>query len=503
MGSIFWKGKQDTINYIENIKKKTPEPFQLFETIPKPICTKNPQNWMNLLIWGDTKHTLLSLLNEFKNKIKLIYIDPPFGTGGEFNYKIQIGDKDTSKTSSQWVRKAAYNDSWKNGIDSYLNFIYKRLLLMKELLSDDGSIYVHLDWHVGHYIKVMMDEIFGENNFKNEIIWSYPAASAQTKRFFVRSFDVILFYTKSDNYVFNDDTNIYMEYSNRVKNALNEDKNGTFYYRGGSHDGKKLTQKVYIENNGVFPRDVWTDIPYIRANTLEYQGFSTQKPERLLRRIILDSSRENDLIADFFCGSGTTMAVAEKLNRRWIGCDISKNAIQITQRRILDIKNSNNLQNWKKKYDRLPKEFKILTDKSNIRKQGYPVEFIAVNLKKNISDYRYQPPEFELKCNKRNNEITLEIVNYKIPYLDMISHEITEKITKFSDWIDYWAIDFDFNIDDNFRTMWVSYRTPKMRKLRLISDPYKYETYGKHEIKIKLIDICGIEITKSLKILIQ
>ena len=129
----------------------------------------------------------------------------------------------------------------------------------------------------------------------------------------MRSYDIILFYTKSDEYVFNDDPNIYMEYSNRVKNALKKDDKGTYYYRGGSHDGKKLSQKVYIDSNGVFPRDVWTDIPYIRANTAEYQGFSTQKPERLLKRIILASTKEKDLIADFFCGSGTTLAVAEQL----------------------------------------------------------------------------------------------------------------------------------------------------------------------------------------------
>ncbi|GAH80506.1 unnamed protein product, partial [marine sediment metagenome] len=149
--------------------------------------------------------------------------------------------------------------------------------------------------------------------------------------------------TKSDDYIFNDDPKIYMEYSNRVKNNLKKDDIGTYYYRGGSHNGKRLSRKVYIQENGIFPRDLWNDVPYIRANTLEYQGFSTQKPERLLKRIILASSNETDIVADFFCGSGTTLAVAEKLGRRWIGSDLAKHAINISRKRILDIYNSNDL----------------------------------------------------------------------------------------------------------------------------------------------------------------
>ena len=224
---------------------------------------------------------------------------------------------------------------------------------MKQLLSSNGSIYVHLDWHVSHYVKIILDEIFGSENFRNEIIWSYPAASVQTRRFFIRSYDVILFYSKSEDYVFNDDPNIYMEYSNRVKNALKRDEKGIFYYRGGSHNGKKLSQKVYVKENGIFPRDVWNDIPYIRANTTEYQGFSTQKPERLMKRIILSSSNKKDLVADFFCGTGTSLIVAEKLGRRWIGCDIANHAIHITRKRLLDISKTNDLFSWKKNYDKL------------------------------------------------------------------------------------------------------------------------------------------------------
>ena len=263
MGKLFWDGKAESAEKLEKLKKQNNEPFPVIEKFESHINAnlinldnqstyKQEKNivrekeWKNLLFLGDNISVMGSLLKDFKEKITLIYFDPPFATGGEFNYKIQIGEGEHSKKSSKWIRKRAYDDSWKDGIDSYLNFMYDRLLLMKELLANNGSIYVHLDWHVGHYVKIMMDEIFGHNNFRNEIIWAYPAASAQTKRFYVRSFDMILFYSKSDDYIFNDDPKIYMEYSDRVKNALVKDENGTFYYRGGSHDGKKLSQKVKV-----------------------------------------------------------------------------------------------------------------------------------------------------------------------------------------------------------------------------------------------------------------
>jgi adenine specific DNA methylase Mod len=312
MVKLNWKNKK-SLNIGQKEDHQNLEAFQEIEVYDFPSMLENETSndlKKNLLILGDNKSVLSNLLKDYKEKIKLIYIDPPFGTGGDFNYKIFIGEKkETQKT-------LAYTDVWREGLESYLNFIYERLIIMKDLLSKEGSIYVHLDWHVSHYVKLILDEIFGIENFRNEIIWAYPAASFQTRKFYIRSFDSILFYTKSDDYTFNDDPNIYMEFSDRVKFALKKDEKGTFYYRGGSHDGKKLSQKVYVTQGGIFPRDVWTDIPYIRANTTEYQGFSTQKPERLLKRIILASSNENDLIADFFCGSGTTIAVAEKLPKK-------------------------------------------------------------------------------------------------------------------------------------------------------------------------------------------
>jgi len=491
MPNLIWSGKKDQYNFSrlnlknkENLQNRKQNLGVLFEKYQyKLIDNRAEKDWHNLLIWGENKNILNLLLKDFSSKINLIYIDPPFATGGNFNYKIHIGENDFSESA------IAYSDTWKEGLEAYLSFLYERLMLMKHLLSENGSIYVHLDWHVSHYIKIILDEIFGTGNFRNEIIWSYPAASAQTRRFFIRSYDVILFYTKSDDYIFNDDPNIYMEYSNRVKNALKKDNHGIFYYRGGSHNGKKLSRKVYVKEDGIFPRDVWNDIPYIRANTLEYQGFSTQKPERLLKRIILASSNEGDLIADFFCGSGTSLIVAEKLNRRWIGCDLANHAIHITRKRILDISNSNNLFNWKETYDRSFQPFEIINMNAEFNTANIPENFLK---KEDENINTNGPPRFELEICKDGKKVWIELKSYKLPFINLINDKIKRKIVSFHDLIDYWAVDFNHK-DDCFNNVWFSYKTGKNRKIKLTSTPYYYKESNQYHIQVKVINIFGQE----------
>jgi len=488
MVKLNWNGKDErdkNLNYPS-------DPIHLIESINSPPNQKQGEQSWNSLILGDNLLVMSSLRNKFKGKIDLIYFDPPFATGGNFNYIIQIGEGKDSKKSNKWLRKKSYSDSWKEGVDSYVSFIHERLLLMKELLSENGSIYVHLDWHMSHYVKILMDEVFGLENFKNEIIWAYPAASAQTKHFFVRSFDVILFYTKSNNYTFNDDPEIYMEYSDRVKNALKKDEKGTYYHRGGSHDGKKLSQKVYIEKKGVFPRDVWNDIPYIRANTLEYQGFSTQKPERLLKRILLASTNENDLVADFFCGSGTTIAVAEKLNRRWIGCDMANHSIHIIRKRLLDIQKSNDLYNWNKKYGKECKTFDVYRLQKDALEPQIPLNFLSKDLQKKEDLPKFGTPSVSVDVKQENGSVTVSLLNYTIPFIESISEKIIESVKNWSDWIDYWAIDFDYQ-NEVFNNMWVCYRTSKDRKLEIQAEPFSYNNTGTYKISVKCIDIFGIE----------
>ncbi|MFX1314886.1 MAG: site-specific DNA-methyltransferase [Promethearchaeota archaeon] len=519
MVKLNWKDKDADIESINLSELKENHKFEAIESIIFPInenldldsnliCHKvdkelrkhkKDESWKNKLYCGENYIVMKLLRQKFRDKINLIYFDPPFATGGEFNYIIQIGEGEASKSSSKWLRKIAYNDTWKAGINSYLDFIYKRLLVMKELLANNGSIYVHLDWHVGHYVKLILDEVFGIENFRNEIIWAYPAASVQTTRFFMRSFDIILFYTKGDEYIFNDDPNIYMEYSNRVKKALKVDEKGTYYYRGGSHNGKKLKQKVYLKKKGVFPRDVWNDIPYVRANTKEYQGFSTQKPERLLKRIILASTNKNDIVADFFCGSGTTLAVAEKLGRRWIGCDITKHAIHISRKRLLDIYNSNDIFNWKDIYGKKVRPFEIFQINQFEKEHLIPKEFLVKSVNRDIDLNRLEKPYFNVKFEKLNDEITVRLVNYSIPYENLISDEIKMNIKKWTDWIDYWAIDFN-NKSDIFNLMWVSYRTPKNRNLKLKSRSCRFDKNNKFKVLIKVINILGIEIIQGYNI---
>ncbi|TFF90693.1 MAG: site-specific DNA-methyltransferase [Promethearchaeota archaeon] len=521
MVKLNWKEKKSNNNLINSFSKKISpslEPYEIFfrplneklskyvkhppEFFQKEDTAESKDQWKNLLFWGNNKTILLHLLRDFKSQINLIYFDPPFATGGDFNYKIFIGEGENSQSSKHWIREQAYNDKWKQGIEGYLNFMQKRLLLMRELLADTGSIYVHLDWHISHYIKILMDEIFGESNFRNELIWFYPAASAQTKSFFVRSYDSILYYSKTEDYIFNDDPHIYMEYSNRVKNALQQDDKGYFYYRGGSHDGKKLSRKVYVKNKGVFPRDVWMDIPYIRANTLEYQGFSTQKPERLLKRIILASSRERDLVADFFCGSGTTLAVAEKLDRRWIGCDLTPQAIHITKKRLLDLPKSNDILKWKKKYSKPVRPFMIQRLNSDAQIAQIPSDFLKKGVKIKEILEKYGIPVFKADVSKNNKKVSISLIDYEVPFSDSIAKKVLHNIASFSDWIDYWAVDFSFN-GHYFHTMWVAYRTHKDRILPLAVQDFEYKEPGEYDIGIKVIDIFGIENEQVFPITIE
>ena len=495
MVKLNWKNKE-TLNISRSEGHQNLEDFLEVEAFYLPYLLEyenSNESWKNMLILGDNKVVLSNLIKTHKEKVKLIYIDPPFATGTDFNYKIFIGEnKDTHNA-------IAYTDIWKEGLESYLNFMYERFIVMKELLSNEGSIYVHLDWHISHYIKVIMDEIFGVENFRNEIIWAYPAASAQTRSFFIRSFDSILYYTKSDIYTFNDDPNIYMEFSDRVKFALKRDEKGTYYYRGGSHDGKKLSQKVYVTKGGIFPRDVWTDIPYIRANTPEYQGFSTQKPERLLKRIILASSNENDLIADFFCGSGTTIAVAEKLKRRWIGSDIAPHSIHMIRKRLLDLSSSNDILNWNVKFDKTTRPFEIL----KINKAGVgcqiPQNFISKEVKDSNSFANKELASFNVDLKIKKNEVFIELNHYLNPNLDLLIKNIKDKLSNWQDWIDFWAVDFKSK-GKTFKNMWCSYRTPKKRDITLASNSFIYKKPGRYQISVKVVDILDIETVQDYNI---
>ena len=280
--------------------------------------------WMNRLIYGDNLLTMQALLvgdeatglPSLRGKVDLIYIDPPFDSKADYRTKIALPGADIQQKPTI-MEQAAYSDTWKDGTVSYLKMMYPRLLLIKELLSDKGSIYVHIDWHVGHYVKVMLDDIFGKENFINEIVWYYKNAS-RGKNKLACSHDCIYWYKKSQNYIFNLDSILVP-----FESGMTEWR----YSRGGQKD-KEMPK-------GKTPDDVFM-LPSLNAMAKERVDYATQKPESLLERIIKASSNEGDLVCDFFGGSGTTAAVAERLGRRWITCDIGKPASLIMRKRFID-----------------------------------------------------------------------------------------------------------------------------------------------------------------------
>ena len=285
--------------------------------------------WMNHLIYGDNLLAMQALLAgdaqtglpSLRGKVDLIYIDPPFDSKADYRTKISLPGTDIQQKPTV-IEQFAYADTWEEGTISYLRMIYSRLCLMRELLSEKGSIYVHIDWHIGAYLKLILDDVFGKENFQNEIIWHYIKGASGNDRF-GRKHNSILFYSKGDKKVFNRD-DIGIPYN---PETLARAQRGEARYNVSAEE---------LEERGKNPGDVWIDIPPLQGNSLENTSYATQKPEKLLERIIKASSNEGDLVCDFFGGSGTTAAVAERLGRRWITCDIGKPASLVMRKRFID-----------------------------------------------------------------------------------------------------------------------------------------------------------------------
>lgn len=301
----------------------------------------------------------------FGGGVDLIYIDPPFDSKADYRTKVQLPGEDIEQKPNV-IEQFAYKDTWKDGTMSYLEMMVPRFILMRELLSETGSIYVHIDWHVGHYVKVIMDEIFGKNNFRNEIIWKYTG-SLQPKNDFARKHDVIFRYSKSSSVKYNP---VYIPYSEgAIARFDHEDENGR--YKITKRNGKEY--KTYMKE-GKPIEDVWieddiVDIPIIMKNSKENVNYGTQKPETLLERIINASTDEGDIVADFFMGSGTTGAVAERLDRKWLMSDLGKPACMITRKRLIDQESNPFLYQsigdyQKEQYEQ--SEFKTIRDLSHV-----------------------------------------------------------------------------------------------------------------------------------------
>lgn len=601
---LVWPGKYSE----DGTRMEVPRvnlPFQVIETINESRATREAlkkgitgslfdtysgkegdtfeAGWRNKLIWGDNLLVMGSLLEKFAGKIDLIYIDPPFATGADFSFTTSIGEAENEIFKEPSIlEEKAYRDTWGPQGERYPHWIFQRLLLCRELLSQNGSLYVHLDPTVVHSVKVILDELFGFSGeksdapgFRNEIIWCYSGGGIP-KCEFPRKHDVILWYSKSTKWTFNTQFRPYSEGTiQRGRTAVKGDA-------------------AKLRDEGTPVNDWWPDIKKITSPTdPEKLYYDTQKSEELLERIIKVSSCEGGLVADFFCGSGTTLAVAEKLGRRWIGCDLGRWGTHVTRKRMLGVENCKpfevlNLGKYERQYWQgvtFAENGKTLTERALYEylafvlklykaqpvagmdhlhgKKGRAMIHIgAVDAPVTINEIdaalnecvKVKQPElhilgwewemglydlmvgaakqkgvkllllqiprevmeqqaaakgdvrfFELayldaeikQPKKLEAKVTLK--NFVIPNTELIPEEVRDKVKKWSDFIDYWAVDWDFQ-NDTFMQGWVAYRTRKERKLPLSSDSHAYKKAGKYRILVKVIDIFGNDTSQAFDV---
>jgi len=616
---LVWPGKYNEDGTLKEVPRVS-LPFQVIETVNESRATREArkererqptlfdiyegkegdtfeEGWKNKLIWGDNLLVMGSLLEKFAGKIDLIYIDPPFATGADFSFTTEVGETGEEITKEQsLIEEKAYRDTWGRGLASYLTMMRERIQILYDLLQPNGCFYIHLDWRVAYFLKPVLDEVFGPDGFINDIIWHYRRWTAVSRKY-QGLHDIILFYAKGTDYFFDPP---YEPYGDWIKNDYKYvDEDGR---RWRWHTVKGHRYKVYLEdeNKGVKVGDVW-QIPYIVSTADERTGYATQKPEKLLERIVTATCPTHGLVADFFCGSGTTLAVAEKLGRRWIGCDLGRWAIHVTRKRLLGIENCKpfeilNLGKYERQYwqgvtfgDKNDKaateralyeylafilklygaqpvegmvhlhgkkgkamvhigavdapvtiaEIDAAVDECAKLKQGelhvlgweWEMGIAASNegkgglmheaaKKKGVKLLLLQIPrevmeeqaaakgdvrffelaylEAEIKQPKKlTAQVTLK--DFVIPNTDLIPEDVRSKVKKWSDYIDYWAVDWDFQ-NDTFMQCWVAYRTRKERKLPLVSDPHTYEKPGKYRILVKVIDIFGNDTSQAFDV---
>lgn len=345
---LVWNGKTSevcnvvlpfqTIEQVDEPRAEKPEDTaaqqDLFSTDSRGRQLKG---WTNKLIWGDNKLILSSLKNgplreeiERQGGLKLIYIDPPFDVGADFSMDIEIGG-DTFTKKPNILEEIAYRDTWGKGTDSFTSMLYERLILMHGLLAEDGSIMVHCDWRVTHIVRSILDEVFSSRNHINEIIWWYKRWSGAATTY-QKMHDTIHFYRKGSKHTFNVQKQPYSQ-PDAIENTVRGFVDGKLV-RLKDEDGNYIERET--ENEGVPVHDVF-EIQHVQPTASERIGYPTQKPEALLSRIIAGSTNPGDLVADFFCGSGTTAAVAEKLGRKWIVSDLGKFAVHTTRKRMIGV----------------------------------------------------------------------------------------------------------------------------------------------------------------------
>jgi DNA modification methylase len=604
---LVWPGKYNEDGTLKEVPRVS-LPFQVIETVNESRATRETrkatqqltlfdvyegkegetfeEGWKNKLIWGDNLLVMGSLLEKFAGKIDLIYIDPPFATGADFSFTAPIGESGEEVYKEQSViEEKAYRDTWGRGAASYLQMMRDRLAIMRDLLSENGSIYVHLDYRMSPAVRMILDELFGTNSLINEVIWLYKTGGMPEKLGWGRKHDNLLYYAKMPN-----------------KARWNPQKEKSYIMHKYGFSNIEILSDEQGQYTLVNCRDVF-DVPALRGNQPERVDFPTQKPEALLQKIVYASSNPGDLVADFFCGSGTTLAVAEKLGRRWIGCDLGRWAIHVTRKRLLSIPNCKpfeilNLGKYERQYwqgvtfgdkkDKSVTEQKLyeylafilklygaqpvpgqvhlhgkkgramvhigavdapvtidevsqaldecvalqqtelhvlgwewemgLAGPNNDVRKGSPMHEIAkgkgvklllLQIPREVMEQQavekgdvrfFELAYFEAEITQpQKHTVQVELKDFATPNVDLIPDEVRSKVQKWSDYIDYWAIDWDFQ-NDTFLQGWVAYRTRKERKLPLVSDPHTYEKPGKYRILVKVIDIFGNDTSQAFEV---
>jgi DNA modification methylase len=552
----------------------------------KPETTVDSPEWRNKLIWGDNKYVLGSLLEQYAGKVDLIYIDPPFGTGQNFSFTVDVGDDEFTKDPSL-IEEKAYRDTWGRGVDSYLSMMYERLHLLRQLLSEKGSIFVHLDVHMGPYIKVLMDEVFGKRNFQNEIAWYYYNKMHDSrKRLLPKAFDPILYYVK------NKSANTYhytalTEKRDKPVTQLKRVKVAGKMINARDEDGNI----IYQEKDTRTVDTVWRIRCLQPANKQEWVNYDTQKPVDLIERILEIASSPGDLVLDAFVGSGTAAIAAERQKRRWIAVDLSRYSIHVTRKRLLNEDGCRpfdvlNLGKYERQYwqgitfgsgtkgeataihnyvkfvldlykaeptaglshlhgqragrmihvgaadapvtlseirEAVDECRKIKQDKIDVlgwewemglhdvieaesKRSGTSLRLLQIP--REAMDRRavdagdvhfYELAYLEIDIEVKGKEARLKLKNFVIPSPELIPDDIRKKIKKWSDFIDYWAVDFEFN-DDTFHNQWQDYRTRSSRDLGLMSDWHDYKKTGRYKVLVKVFDIFGNDTTQLLEV---
>jgi adenine-specific DNA-methyltransferase len=593
-------------------------------------------DFRNRLVWGDNKLVMASLLAEFKGRIDLIYIDPPFDVGADFTMDVPIGDeKEVVGKDQSTLEMVAYRDMWGKGTDSYLHMMYERLALMKELLTERGSIFVHIGPNVSQYVRVLLDDVFNSSNYVTEIIWKRTTAHFTAERFaFVH--DVIYQFSKGEKFTFvkpdiehgEEYLGVKYKYEDKLGKYRLSDASGkgqgpsrAFFGRTiAPPSGRHWPSQEYIDEHkdeyvlgedgmpqkksylrGATVGSVWSDIPPINSQAEERLGYDTQKPEALLERIITSTTNKGDLVADFFCGSGTTGAAAERLARRWIMSDLGRFGIHTSRKRLIELQRKlhdegqpyrafdvYNLgryerQWWQKeslkgaddehrkvvlgfyKAELLPNPSQYLHGRKgralvyvdgidslltqeevravakaareagakeahclswdfemDLRlicheveaSEGVQIKLIPIPREIMEKNRTSPPPFLEVavleaeSINRKDGSVDIKLTKF-LPSLSEVPSKELEALRERTlksgfDFIDFWAVDFDYQDGQPFEHHWQDYRTRKDRSLKTTSDAgfKKYPNPGKYAACVKVVDVfgCDTSITVDVKV---